>query len=399
MSRFSLIPLDSIQLFAQDGAAGTGGQETAAFAQPQTGDTRSSAPTGREEGTPDAGESRNAAADREARFESLIKGEYKDLYDRRVQDTIQKRLKGSAGIVQKYNALAPSLELLGQRYGVDASDPEALRRAIQAENAPTSEGEEKSGASEQAESLRQERAKRQLSDWLHQAEVTRSRYPSFDLQQEARDPRFRSLLRSGVPLQTAFEEDGAACVGLYRLVVGIEINHVAAAEIGEKVHALVRHGERQCVADPLAGDRLRVAVFVDHLRLGEPCIDVSGLFLLCQRHVPKVRHTVARTFHNPDACEDVLTDDKLCHATVVSAFQGRDCLQRSNEAQQLWPEVSLVEMTAEVCTVECLLGELRQNVLYAVLCHVKLQGYGFVAEAERPVDEFHERRDVQQSVG
>ena len=205
MSRFSLIPLDSIQLFAQDGAAGTGGQETAAFAQPQTGDTRSSAPTGREEGTPDAGESRNAAADREARFESLIKGEYKDLYDRRVQDTIQKRLKGSAGIVQKYNALAPSLELLGQRYGVDASDPEALRRAIQAENAPASEGEEKSGASEQAESLRQERAKRQLSDWLHQAEVTRSRYPSFDLQQEARDPRFRSLLRSGVPLQTAFE--------------------------------------------------------------------------------------------------------------------------------------------------------------------------------------------------
>ena len=204
MSRFSLSPLFDLQLFAEDGAAGTGGQETAALARPQTGAERSSSPAGQEGGTPDAGEHRDAAADRAARFESLIKGEYKDLYDRRVQDTIQKRLKGSAGIVQKYRELSPALELLGRRYGVDATDPEALRRAIQ-EDAPASGDEEESKAPEQTETLRQERARRQLSDWLRQAEVTKSRYPSFDLQQEARDPRFRSLLRSGVPLQTAFE--------------------------------------------------------------------------------------------------------------------------------------------------------------------------------------------------
>ena len=204
MSRFSLSPLFDLQLFAEDGAAGTGGQETAALARPQTGAERSSSPAGQEGGTPDAGEHRDAAADRAARFESLIKGEYKDLYDKRVQDTIQKRLKGSAGIVQKYRELGPALELLGRRYGVDATDPEALSRAIQ-EDAPASGDEEESKAPEQTETLRQERARRQLSDWLRQAEVTKSRYPSFDLQQEARDPRFRSLLRSGVPLQTAFE--------------------------------------------------------------------------------------------------------------------------------------------------------------------------------------------------
>ena len=204
MSRFSLSPLFDLQLFAEDGAAGTGGQETAALARLQTGADRSSFPEGQEGGTPDAGEHRDAAADRAARFESLIKGEYKDLYDKRVQDTIQKRLKGSAGIVQKYRELGPALELLGRRYGVDAADPEALRRAIQ-EDAPASGDEEESKAPEQTEALRQERARRQLSDWLRQAEVTKSRYPSFDLQQEARDPRFRSLLRSGVPLQTAFE--------------------------------------------------------------------------------------------------------------------------------------------------------------------------------------------------
>ena len=204
MSSFSLSPLFDLQLFAEDGAAGTGGQETAALARLQTGAERSSSPAGQEGGTPDAGEHRDVAADRAARFESLIKGEYKDLYDKRVQDTIQKRLKGSAGIVQKYRELGPALELLGRRYGVDATDPEALSRAIQ-EDAPASGDEEESKAPEQTETLRQERARRQLSDWLRQAEVTKSRYPSFDLQQEARDPRFRSLLRSGVPLQTAFE--------------------------------------------------------------------------------------------------------------------------------------------------------------------------------------------------
>ena len=207
MSKFSLISLFDMQLFAED-AAGAGGQETAAFAQPQTGGDRPSAPTGRGGEAPDAGEHRDAAEDRAARFEALIKGEYKDLYDQRVQDTIQKRLKGSAGIVQKYNALGPTLELLGQRYGVDASDPAALRRAVEAEQAanPGAEAEKAFPApGEQEDRQRQERARRQLSDWLRQAEETRTLYPSFDLQSEAKDPRFRSLLRSGVPLRTAFE--------------------------------------------------------------------------------------------------------------------------------------------------------------------------------------------------
>ena len=205
MSRFSLIPLYDLQLFAEDGAAGTGGQENAALAQPQPGGDLPLPHGGQRGKAPDAGERRDAAEDRAARFEALIKGEYKDLYDQRVQDTIQKRLKGSAGIVEKYRALSPALELLGRRYGVDASDPDALRRALEAESHPEPGAEKAREQEATGETLRQERARRQLSDWLRQAEETKARYPSFELQEEARDPRFRSLLRSGVPLQTAFE--------------------------------------------------------------------------------------------------------------------------------------------------------------------------------------------------
>ena len=68
--------------------------------------------------------------DRNAEFERLIKGEYKDLYDAKVQDTIQKRLKSSKETVDKYNELTPTLEMLARKYGVDATDIKALNQAI-----------------------------------------------------------------------------------------------------------------------------------------------------------------------------------------------------------------------------------------------------------------------------
>ena len=69
--------------------------------------------------------------DRKAEFDKLIKGEYKDLYDEKMQTTIQKRLKGTKETVEKYEALSPMLEMLGKKYGVDPSDTAALSKAIE----------------------------------------------------------------------------------------------------------------------------------------------------------------------------------------------------------------------------------------------------------------------------
>lgn len=208
MSKNSLLSLYDIQLFGDAGAgdgAGNGGegpagQNNAAPAQPQTG--AKEAPARRQQGTgqaPDAGERQRSADERSARFEELIRGEYKDLYDQRVQDTIRRRLKGSEETARRLNALNPALEVLGRHYGVDAGDAEALGRAIR-EDAALAPGDPRA-----LEARRQELAGRQVSDWLRQAKELRGRYPSFDLGQEARDPRFRSLIGSGVPLRTAFE--------------------------------------------------------------------------------------------------------------------------------------------------------------------------------------------------
>ena len=49
--------------------------------------------------------------------------------------TVKNRLKGQKETVEKYNALAPTLETLAKKYGVDASDINALNKAIEEDDA------------------------------------------------------------------------------------------------------------------------------------------------------------------------------------------------------------------------------------------------------------------------
>ena len=131
----TFIPMLSLQVFAEgaggagagagDGGTAQGQGVTEAAALPQTKADKnplSSVKYGIQEDTaPIAGvqEETVAPPDRNAEFEKLIKGEYKDLYDAKVQDTIQKRLKGTKETVDKFNALIPTLELLANKYGVE----------------------------------------------------------------------------------------------------------------------------------------------------------------------------------------------------------------------------------------------------------------------------------------
>ena len=162
--------------------------------------------------------------DRNAEFEKLIKGEYKDLYDARVSDTIQKRLKSSKETVDKYNALSPTLELLAKKYGVDANDAEALNKAIEEDDAYYEDEAFEKGMTvqqlkeikkmekENAELKRQmqekttkEKGAQLYAQWMEQAEKTKAYYPSFDLRTEMQNPKFVDLLRANIDVRTAFE--------------------------------------------------------------------------------------------------------------------------------------------------------------------------------------------------
>ena len=242
MGNINFLKLD-LQLFADGAGAGgsgtgaegaTGATATAAVSQTKgvKGNPLANVVYGKQDDGAQAASVQNNAAgsgsveapDRNAEFEKLIKGEYKDLYDQRVQDTVQKRLKGSKETVDKYNALSPTLELLARKYGVDASDIEALNKAIEDDDAYyEQEALEKGVTVEQLKEIRKmekENAelKRQMQEqnakekgaqlyaqWMDQAEKAKAVYPSLDLRAEMNNPKFLDLLRANVDVRTAFE--------------------------------------------------------------------------------------------------------------------------------------------------------------------------------------------------
>ena len=176
-----------------------------------------------EEAPPAAKVEQPTTEDRNAKFEALIKGEYKDLYDARMQDTIQKRLKGQKDVVDKYNALTPTLEILAKKYGVDAADVEALNKAIEEDDSYFEEEALEKGVSveqlkeirkmerenadlkrQMQEQTRKDNAAQQYAAWMKQAEEAKKLYPSLNLEVETKNPQFRQLLMSGVDVGSAY---------------------------------------------------------------------------------------------------------------------------------------------------------------------------------------------------
>jgi hypothetical protein len=221
----------NLQLFAEgagDGGAAEGQGVTGAAALPQTKGEKnnplSGVKYGIQEEAPAAEVQQTAAPDRNAAFEALIKGEYKDLYDARVQDTIQKRLRGQKDTVDKYNALTPIRELLAKKYGVDADDIEALNKAIEEDDSyyeqealdkgmtvqqlkeiKKMERENANLKAQMEEAQRQENGKKLYAAWMQQADDTKKVYPSFNLEAEMSNPQFLQLLRSNIDVRTAYE--------------------------------------------------------------------------------------------------------------------------------------------------------------------------------------------------
>lgn len=237
----SFIPMLSLQVFAEGGApagAGDGGTAqgqgvTAGAASQQTtgakGKPLSNVVYGKQpaESAPAAEVQKTTEevpADLNAEFEALIKGKYKSQYDARVQDTIQKRLKGTKETVEKYDKLTPTLEILGEKYGVDATDVEALTKAIEADDSFFEQAALEAGVSvEKYKELRkmqqenaqlrkqlearqtQENANKIMAGWMEQADKIKQVYPSFDLKAEMQNPQFVNLLRSNIDVRTAYE--------------------------------------------------------------------------------------------------------------------------------------------------------------------------------------------------
>ena len=213
-----LMTLD-LQMFAEGAGSGDGGTGS----EGATGATETAAVS--QTSITDADGTTATNIDREAEFEKLIKGEYKDLYDARMQDTIKNRLKGQKETVEKYEALAPTLETLAKKYGVDVSDIKALNKAIEEDDAYYEEEAIEKGISvEQLKEFKKmerentelkklrdeqksrEAAEKKVAGWMEESKQVKTIYPQFDLKSEMQNPKFIDLLRvPGVDVRTAYE--------------------------------------------------------------------------------------------------------------------------------------------------------------------------------------------------
>ena len=229
MKNFEIISMHDLQLFAEggpaggtaagDGAGGTGVNAPAAGVQTGVkGNQQTGNPTA--DGAPVAevqNQTEQPAIDLNAEFDALIKGKYKDQYNAKMKDTIQKRLKGPSEAAEKYKTLAPALAILAENYGFeDASDVNALVKAIMGDNSlmqnaamehnmDTPEYRDKFlQGLELKEYRRREAAQKQYDTWMKQAEAAKLKYPTLDLAAEIQNPQFMELLNSNIDVANAY---------------------------------------------------------------------------------------------------------------------------------------------------------------------------------------------------
>ena len=162
--------------------------------------------------------------DRNAEFEKLIKGEYKDLYDAKVQNTVQNRLKGTKEQVARLESLSPLLELIANKYGVDSNDAEALVKAIEDDDSYFADEAMERGITvdelkrirkierenadlkkQMEEQNRQDNANKLYQKWFEESESAKQFYPNLDVQAELQNEDFARLLMAGVDVKSAYE--------------------------------------------------------------------------------------------------------------------------------------------------------------------------------------------------
>ncbi len=168
--------------------------------------------------------SEKAKADKNADFEKMIRGEYKEQFAARAQNMINQRFKETKQLEAKSQTADALMSRLAKRYGVNANDTAAILRAAEADESYTEKEANTRGLSvdemrrvKQLESenaqLRSSAQQREAKDaaqklyrtWMTDGEKLKQVYPDFDLKTEVKNPAFAQLIKSGVPLRKAYE--------------------------------------------------------------------------------------------------------------------------------------------------------------------------------------------------
>lgn len=225
----------NLQLFADGGDGGAGAAGASGVSAGDAGQQNTGVAAANQAGAVAA--AGQQLEDRDKAFEQLIKGQFKDQYGRRVEDTIRQRMTGVNRQLQQYGEMQkqfdtaqPIFDILAQKYGVEATDianlvklfqedeslfeQEALAmgkdvkelmdlRRIQRQNSNLQRRVNQFEENERTRQM-QRQAAEQAQKWQGEADTLKQMYPSFDLDTELQNQDFKRMLQNGIPMKAAY---------------------------------------------------------------------------------------------------------------------------------------------------------------------------------------------------
>lgn len=186
-----------------------------------------SAATGAEAAAPETTEGQQAEQtpeEREKAFNDMINGDFRDLFDARMQKAIKERVGEVKQIQQQLQQQNDIIGLVAKKYGISTDKMGDIREALESDDVFWEEAAADQGMAvdsykkmvklevenEALHKAREEAERKNQKDavfqkWDREAEELKRMYPQFDLQSEIQDKRFLDLMGAGIDMRTIYE--------------------------------------------------------------------------------------------------------------------------------------------------------------------------------------------------
>ena len=198
-------------------------------------------------------------------------------YNKQMQATIQARLRNAKKAEESLTKLAPVLELLAERHGLDTEnmDYEALAKAINDDDVYYEDKALEQGKSlaetkrddqkkreltiqqrQEAQTLEQQRIQQHIMKLEHQGEEMKKVFPKFDLRKELQNPVFARMTSPNVGLSV--EDAYYAC---HRKELQEAAMQVTAQKTAQKISNDIQAGRRRPSENGTSGQAPSVTTF------------------------------------------------------------------------------------------------------------------------------------------
>ena len=198
-----------------------GGAKVVYGIQPKAAEGAADAAQGNEEAP---GEQAEAPVNREAEWQKLISGEYREQFQKQVQGIIDKRFAKTKGLEEQNGKYAALMAKVAGRYGLDPGNIDGISEAIDRDQKFLSEQADKAGMTveqykkynaaiqenEQYRRLneakqREAQIQQRVQGWQAEEKALKGIYPQFSLDAELKNKDFVGLLQRGVTMKHAYE--------------------------------------------------------------------------------------------------------------------------------------------------------------------------------------------------